>query len=343
MMLNDKLIKIEINAQNRKKYQERLGKELNKRQIITIEQSQLLATSRIEVECVCDFCKESFMKERVKVRNLTFCNNGCKNNYNKIAFKGSANPNPKKDEIKVNCYICDKPFGVFESKYKKQNIFLCSRNCYKKHRSENYRGEKVYNYQDEHVECPMCKKPVKTSKWYMDTKKHKFCSQECYWGHRKVYYKEFYYKDDLNNSRKETIPEKMVREWLESKGFIKDKDFYQECGFLKKYYVDFYIPKYKMIIEVYGDYWHVNPEIYDVFENDKNKKPLNDNQREHIYSKYDETRNKELESYGYKVFVLWEKDIHDNLDFHISKIFNNQIVNKQESVTTTRHAPIVST
>jgi G:T-mismatch repair DNA endonuclease (very short patch repair protein) len=60
-----------------------------------------------------------------------------------------------------------------------------------------------------------------------------------------------------------------------------------------------------IIIEVYGNYWHANPNIYK--ENDLIK---------HEYAKDIWTRNKnriiELEDNGYKVLVIWEQDWKDN-------------------------------
>lgn len=68
-----------------------------------------------------------------------------------------------------------------------------------------------------------------------------------------------------------------------------------------------------------GDYWHVNPDFYDVKGNDNNKKPLSNQQKEIVNSNHEVKRNSELESYGYRVIVLWENDIYKDLD----KIMNN--------------------
>ena len=326
-LINEKQITIKINSANRKKYEEKIGKSFVNGESITISQLDLLEKTRIEVDCTCDFCGEIFSKKRNAISGTkTFCNNSCRNSYLSKLYKTNGNPNPSKKKIEVNCFICKKSIEIHESKYKKQDSFLCSRECYKEHRSKNYSKTNTYNYQEIFVDCSMCETKVKTSKWYLENKKHIFCSAECYWNHRKKYYKEFYYRDDLNNYRKETNPERLVREWLEEKGFEKDKDFYQECGFLKKYYVDFYIPKYKLMIEVYGDYWHVNPNIYDIHGNDETKKPVNNNQRELLESNYDELRIEELQSYGYTVHILWEEDILNNLDKHMKNIFNKKSI-----------------
>lgn len=321
-MIKDIYMEVKVNHANRKKYEERLNLTLKNGQIIKIKQTELLETSRIEVECICDYCNNTCRRKRVNITGeKTFCDKVCRNMYLKESFKGVSNPNPKKDKVKVNCNICNEEIEVFESKYKKQETFLCSRECYKKHRSVNYSGENLYNFQDMIVPCEMCGEEVKTSQWYVENRNHIFCKPECYWNHRRTYYKEFYYKDDLNDARAETKPESMVRKWLEQ----NDIKFKQECGFLKKYYADFYLPDYKMIIEVYGDYWHVNPNIYDVNGNDKSKKPLNKNQLEHVESRYDEIRKSDLESYGYTVNILWEQDILNDLNTHISKFINVNI------------------
>lgn len=305
-MIIKKDMTIKINPQNRKKYEEKLSKTLEKNQLITICQYDLLTTSRLKVECECDFCGKNCFKKRVDIQGeKTFCNAKCRNGHQSKIYKTGLNPNPKKDKVILKCEVCSKEISTNEAKSKSQKYFLCSRECYKIHRTNKYSGENIYNYQDVTVNCEMCNEPVKTSKWYVENKKHIFCTQECYWKHRKVFYKEFYYKDSLNEAREETIPEKIIREWLEDSG-IK---FKQELPFLRKYYVDFYLPNHKTIIEVYGDYWHVNPDVYDIDGDDSDKKPLNDYQKDLINSQYDVNRENELKSYGYNFIVIWEKDL----------------------------------
>ena len=308
MMLENKLVIVTIYPTNRKKYEQILNRKLTNAQEIKIEQKELLPTSRTLVTCKCDKCGTLFNRKRVDVKNKTFCSKKCRDD----AF---INPNPSVEKISVNCTVCNKVVFVFPSKFKKQENFLCSRKCYSKHRSLKYVGNKLYNYQDIYLNCEMCDKEFKSSEWYLENKEHQFCSPECYWEHRRKYYKEFYFNEDLRDRSKETLPEKMVREWLE-KNNIKIK---QEAGFLRKYFVDFYLPDYKAIIEVNGDYWHINPNIYDLDGNDDNKITLTSQQQEILKNTDDTLRKNELESYGYKVFVLWETDIHENLDELMNK------------------------
>lgn len=62
-------------------------------------------------------------------------------------------------------------------------------------------------------------------------------------------------------------------------------------------------PDFKMgnkIIEFNGDYWHRNPRLY--AENDETA----------LIWKQDAERKSELESLGYEVLVVWERDFYDN-------------------------------
>ena len=53
----------------------------------------------------------------------------------------------------------------------------------------------------------------------------------------------------------ESYPEKMVREYFESMGYVNGIDFIQQFEY-NGYYIDFYIPKNNICIEVDGEYWH---------------------------------------------------------------------------------------
>jgi hypothetical protein len=212
MLLEDKEIDIIIKPQNRKYYEKIYNKPLKNGESIRIKQKLVQKNSRIIIDCICDFCNKPFSRKRVDIHDgLTFCSNKCRNENLK-----RNNPNPPKEKILVNCAVCNNEFPVFEYKFKNQDYFLCSRDCYKKHRSLIYNGENLYNYQDIKVECEYCHKEVKVSQFDVESRNHLFCSQGCYWNHRKENYTEFYYSSALNDSRKETKPEELIREWLEN-------------------------------------------------------------------------------------------------------------------------------
>ena len=313
-IIKTKDIEIIVRPNTREKYSRILKIELNNHQKVTICQTQLLSGSRIKVECKCDYCGNSFHRQRNYIQGeVTLCGRECRNRH-----LASQNVAKEENKVSVNCSNCESEIKVFVSKFEKQKNFLCSRKCYSEHRSRVYKKENVYNYQNIFVECSMCKTELKTSRWHKNNKEDLFCSQECYWKHRSVFYKEKYYSKKLNNSRKETNPERLVRKWLENNGV----NFRQEIGWLKKYYTDFYLPDEKVIIEVFGDYWHVNPEIYDVYGDDPSKKHLNKMQIELIESDYDNLRKEELESHGYPVYIIWEKDINENVEKSMSELYS---------------------
>jgi very-short-patch-repair endonuclease len=73
--------------------------------------------------------------------------------------------------------------------------------------------------------------------------------------------------------------------------------------------VDILIESKKIIIEIYGDKWHANPLIYkdsDLIETWSGKLFASE------IRKKDLERKKHLESFGYKVIEIWEKDIRRN-------------------------------
>lgn len=310
MMFNEVELQVKVHGRNKKHYLEILKTEsLECGEIISVKQCEIPSTSRIEVLCNCEMCDTDFYRLRKDVREQTFCGNHCRNEFLK-----SVSPTANKDKIKVNCNVCNAFIEVVESKFNNQENFLCSRDCYKLHRSKEYSGDNLYNFQNKFVECSNddCREKIKTSDYYINSKSHQFCSQDCYWKHRSNHYSEFYYVPQLFEHRKETLPESLVRQWLEN----NDIHYIQEyrCG---KYFIDFYIPKENRMIEVYGDYWHVNPKIYGYEEG---LRPLHPNQ----IGKWeqDENRISDIKNKGYIVNTIWENDIYNNLDIILSEIFN---------------------
>lgn len=73
--------------------------------------------------------------------------------------------------------------------------------------------------------------------------------------------------------------------------------------------VDILLSKYKVVIECNGDYWHANPKLYkstDLFNTWDGPKTAKD-----IWEK-DKIRKKQIESFGYKVIIVWESDLKQN-------------------------------
>ena len=75
--------------------------------------------------------------------------------------------------------------------------------------------------------------------------------------------------------------------------------------------------KNNKIIEVYGDYWHGNPIKYKATDINKHLKMT----VEKIWEK-NKNRIDHIESFGYKVLILWEYDIYNNYEKVVQDIKN---------------------
>lgn len=88
---------------------------------------------------------------------------------------------------------------------------------------------------------------------------------------------------------------------------------------------DIIVEDKKLVFEINGDKWHANPKIYkptDIIEKYSGPELAKD------IRKFDNERKKQIESFGYKVIVLWEWDIRKNFE-KIKKIINENCENNQ--------------
>jgi G:T-mismatch repair DNA endonuclease (very short patch repair protein) len=104
-----------------------------------------------------------------------------------------------------------------------------------------------------------------------------------------------------------TYPERLL-ENIFNKNNIHFTKFVREYYTKKNFYeIDFVYNNYA--IEVQGDYWHGNPNVYKNL-NDLQKKMQNRDNNKKIF----------LESIGYKVVYIWEYDLINNFDICEQKI-----------------------
>lgn len=98
---------------------------------------------------------------------------------------------------------------------------------------------------------------------------------------------------------------------------------------IKRVSFDILIENTNIIIEVNGDYWHANPEIYN--ENDVISYPMGKIQANEIWLK-DVIKKEIAETYGYKVFYIWEKEINifndEDIYYFISKLITENYEDK---------------
>ena len=82
------------------------------------------------------------------------------------------------------------------------------------------------------------------------------------------------------------------------------------------YQSDVYLPKYNLIIEMDGNYWHGNPRIY-------RWEDLNNMQKEQRYE--DAIRTAELKSNGFNILRIWEDEMNAMYFEDFKKLIENKI------------------
>jgi len=115
-------------------------------------------------------------------------------------------------------------------------------------------------------------------------------------------------QNSVSMSKKNEILLKERRSNLETKllPYLKEYENNVQIG---SYNVDFLNRRTNHIIEVYGNYWHCNPKIYESnFLNTKTQMTAKEQQEKDI------RRIKILEKQGYKVTVIWESNLNEYID-----------------------------
>ena len=107
---------------------------------------------------------------------------------------------------------------------------------------------------------------------------------------------------------KKSIRENLLFEYLAPLGFEQNKQ-------ISRFNVDFINHQTNTIIEFYGDFWHMNPTLY-------NSDYVNEITKITASNKWkmDSYRKQKLESLGYKVIVLWENDLFKSNELQTSAV-----------------------
>lgn len=96
-------------------------------------------------------------------------------------------------------------------------------------------------------------------------------------------------------------PEKIIEEIIKSIG-LEVKRTYK----VNEYVCDIFIPKFNLIIEYNGDYWHCNPIKYDSLYIHPHKKKTS-----HQIWEDDKSRIDNIIKYGYNLEVVWESNFDE--------------------------------
>lgn len=279
---------------------------------------------------VCLNCKKIIIK---KNKNQKFCNRKCQYDYSTKNYKNH----------EYVCTYCGKKFSTFGKKHTKDifcchehsvlwhsaqakeericeecgNTFICNRcetlrfcsmKCQGKWFSKTYIGEKSARYKKEvskekrRVICDTCGKTfyVRPS----DIGKKRFCSEECF---------------IHGGTGSYTVSHLKIIELLKNNNInIRSEVKCSELGFNdKRYRFDIVIDNKNIIIEVMGDYWHRNPQIYNDNMNYENR--IKDIQKKEYI----------INIMKYRLLYLWEYDINNNADKCLSIILD--FINSNDS------------
>lgn len=281
--------------------------------------------NRNKITVSCESCQIVFQTTKTALNKSKsgnmFCSNICVGKYNST----------QKDKRKTkNCVICHEDYKVKQAHADKS--VTCSNACQSKWQSNYLVGENANNYKGGSRTKPCNNCGIEyTSNSPSEHKTRKYCSVECrqdYWSKNTLVSSTFVknrrrgnveYRKKMSEQNIETNPERLVREYLESCGLIKNKDFYQEQGFFGKYFTDFFLHERKLVIEVMGDYWHANPIIYG---EGKGKIPLSEQQIDRVSR--DIQKKKDFLKYDFNYIEIWETDINKDLKNTMDK-FKNEI------------------
>lgn len=96
--------------------------------------------------------------------------------------------------------------------------------------------------------------------------------------------------------RAPTAIERMVEGWLQESGVV-----FSTQTLVGYYIVDFLVGR--SVIETFGDYWHGNPNQYDVLD-----------QMQRTNRGRDRAKDTFLRNHGYRLLTLWETNLHTRPD-----------------------------
>lgn len=245
---------------------------------------------------ICKNCGKTFYRRQYHIdrHENVFCSNKCQFEYQHI----------EKFEIK-KCEICGKEFEC--SKLSTQRF--CSQQCNNEWQ-KTLIGEQSKHFISIKQKCDYCNKEIFVTPYRLKVNKHHFCNKEC----RQKWYAEIHSQTEeyKEKSRLRMISEMSTGKInsLDSKPQLIINSLLQKMNTKYKreynvtyYCIDNYLSDCNLMIEIQGDYWHCNPQIYtDKIYKKQYKRILMDKSK-HTYVK---------NNYGIEILYLWESDICNN-------------------------------
>lgn len=229
-------------------------------------------------------CNEIFKPIGYKIAPASFIRRCNKLGINTLTIKEQSNRRETREKYKNTCL----------KKYGSENVLSKDTISYHKRNKTVKRKYGVSN-------VFQLKENIEKSRKTMLEKYGVTCSSQLPW-----YERNFGRTSKIHLQIEEYLKSQEIIFESEKLGFLK---FNKALNRLFSPKVDILIESKKIIIEVNGDRWHANPKF---FKKDDLIKTWEGNvTAEHIWN-YDNMRLTHLESFGYKVIVLWEDDIKKN-------------------------------
>ena len=262
----------------------------------------------------CKYCGKEFYVQPCKVEETKYCSRECRSKderVNKITkeckycrkkfkvypsyedMKYCSKKCCDKDKLKgkyINCKNCGKEFYIRPSEFGERKY--CSREC---------NWDSLKNRVE--CECVICGEKFEVQNWTYENYNTKCCSQECL--------NKWYRRPEFM-----TGIEELTYDALE-----KSEIDFEMQKYLDGWRFDFYLPNYNLFIEIDGDYWHGNTQIY-------NK--LNSTQIEN--AERDKRKDKWCKNNGYNIERIWGNDIKENAERYVKEAIGKYQTNESKAV-----------
>lgn len=211
------------------------------------------------------------------------------------------------------CEICKKNIHV--SKISTQRF--CSPQCQGKWQTI-INSKKIYTSFKESLVCDMCGKGYSKLPCQIKAGKHNFCCNPCRikW-YATVFSQSAEWRDKSRKRAVKILEDGLIPSSLSSAQVVVN-DLLQEYSIeyqneynCKYFSIDNYLPRYNLMIEVMGDFWHTNPIKYSVIKYKNQASSIKRDKAKRTYIK---------NQYGINILYLWEDDINKRADLCLALI-----------------------
>lgn len=253
-----------------------------------------------EYKYICTNCGKEIIRYSKKGYENCFCSKECEIVYHQ-----------KENHKEIFCEYCGKKLSIPKSSHQR----FCGKECVDKWQSEFRRGENSPTYNHSYTKeqrqqvCEWCGEKFEVATAYLIGRR-KFCTEDCrrewyarVWSQQKQWKKQSRIRAIQNLKdipRFDTKPQQKIVNLLKQKNIMVETEY--PC---KYYSLDIYLPCLGLGIEIMGDFWHCNRDVYPQikYQNQKERIPKDKRKRTYI-----------LSHYHIPILYIWESEIKD-LDF----------------------------